>query len=127
MMRREIMTRMRAQTLLVKRLHEQRRELSCDGVRSLRIGGAPGGGNAAARGLDVQLERREALERMIERESAKLRAYEEEARREMEGMKPGEYAFCLMYYIGGYSMQETSEAIDRSIRQCERYRSAIGR
>ena len=43
MTRREIMTRMRAQTLLVKRLREQQRELSCDGVRSLRIGGARAG------------------------------------------------------------------------------------
>ena len=41
-------------------------------------------------------------------------------------MKPGEYAFCLMYYIGAYSIEETSRAIDRSVRQCERYRSAIG-
>ena len=128
MTRRETMTRMRAQALLVKRLNEQRRELSQDGVRSLKLGGAPGAGHGGMpRGLDVQMERKEAIERMIERENAKLRAYEEEARREMECMKPGEYAFCLMYYIGGYSMQETSEAIDRSMRQCERYRSAIGK
>ena len=74
----------------------------------------------------MQFEKKEALERMIERERALLVQYEEEARREMEEMKPGEYAFCLMYYIEGCTLKETSFAIDRSIRQCERYRSAFG-
>ena len=127
MTRRETMERARAQVLLVRRLNEQMKELSPDGVRSLKLGGAPGGKGGVPRGLDVQMERREALERMIRRETALLREYEAAARREMDGMKPGEYAFCLMYYIGAYSIEETSRAIDRSVRQCERYRSAISR
>jgi len=122
MTRRETMARVRAQALLVRRLNEQMKELSRDGVRSLSIGGAPGGKGGTPRGLDLQMERREALERMIRRESALLREYEAAARREMDGMKPGEYAFCLMYYIGGYSIEETSLAIERSIRQCMRYK-----
>jgi len=126
MTRREIMARVRAQALLVKQLAGQMEELSPDGIRCLRIGGAPGGGNAAARGLDVRLERRDAMQRMLERESARLRAYEAAARREMESMKPAEYAFCLMYYIEARSIKETSAAIERSVRQCERYRSVIG-
>ena len=125
MTRREIMTRMRSQALLVRRLEEQRKELSCDGVRSLRIGGVCGGGNAAARGLDVRLEKKEAIERMLAREQARLCEFEAAARREMEDMRPGEYAFCLMYYIEAYSLEETSELIDRSMRQCQRYRSIV--
>ena len=126
MTRREIMTRVRAQALLVRRLDEQMKELGGDGVRSLRLGGAPGGNYAAGRGLDVRMERKDALERMMTRESARLAEYEKAARREMEEMKPGEYAFCLMYYIEARTLKETSMAIDRSVRQCERYRSLIG-
>ena len=126
MTRRETMARVRAQALLVRQLNERLKELSPDGVRSLRMSGMPGGRGGAARGLDVHMERREALERMIRRESAVLREYEAAARSEMDSMKPGEYAFCLMYYIGGYSIEETSSAIERSVRQCERYRRAIG-
>ena len=43
MTRGEIMGRVRAQVLLVRRLNEQLREMAPDGVRSVRIGGAPGG------------------------------------------------------------------------------------
>jgi len=126
MTRREIMCRVRSQVLLVRRLNEQLKELNLDGVHSLRMGGVPGGKGGTPRGLDVQMERKEALERMIRRESAVLRECEAAARQEMDGMKPGEYAFCLMYYIGAYSIEETSRAIERSVRQCERYRSVIG-
>lgn len=122
MTRREIMMRVRSQVLLVRRLNEQLRELSPDGVRSLRMGGISGGRGGIPRGLDVQMERREALERMIKRESEALREYEAAARHEMDSMKPAEYAFCLMYYIGAYSIEETSCAIERSVRQCMRYK-----
>ena len=125
MTRGEIMGRVRAQVLLVRRLNEQLREMAPDGVRSVRIGGAPGGKGRTARGLDVMMERREALERMIRRESAVLRECENAARREMDSMKPGEYAFCLMYYIGAYSMEETSCMLERSMRQCLRYKREI--
>jgi len=125
MTRREIMLRVRSQVLLVRRLNEQLRELSPDGVRSLRIGGAAGVRGGMPSGLDVQMERREALERMIRRESAALREYETAARQEMDGMKPAEYAFCLMYYIGACSIEETSSLIERSIRQCNRYKQEM--
>ena len=126
MTRREIMTRVRSQVLLVKRLEEQMKELGIDGVRSMNYGGAGGGGgDARARGLDVRLEKKEALERMIAREKMRLEEYEAAARREMALMKPGEYAFCLMYYIGACTIRETSRLINRSVRQCERYRSII--
>ena len=127
MTKREVMIRVRSQALLVRRLNEQLKELCPDGISSVRMSGMPGGKGGIPRGLDVHMERREALERMIRRETALLREYEAAARREMDGMKPGEYAFCLMYYIGAYSIEETSLAIDRSVRQCERYRSAISR
>ena len=126
MTRREVMTRVRSQVLLVRRLNEQLRELSPDGVCSLRIGGMPGGKGGVPRGLDVQMERREALERMIRRERAVLMEYETAARREMDGMKPSEYAFCMMYYLDARTIKETSVAIDRSIRQCQRYREMFG-
>jgi len=112
MTRREIMARVRAQVLLVRRLEEQLREMSGDGLRSLRLGCAGGGGNAAARGLDTRLEKKDALERMLERESVRLREYEAAARKEMDGMKPGMYAFCAMYYIEGFSVEESCAAID---------------
>lgn len=122
--RREIMLRVRAQALLVRRIGEQIKEICPDGVRSLRPG-TGGGRSGTARGLDARIERMDALERMLEREAAKLHEYEEAARREMEGMRPTAYAFCMMYFIGGHSMQETSAMIERSMRQCERYRSEI--
>ena len=123
--KREAMIRVRSQALLVRRLNEQLKELSPDGISSVKLSGMPGGKGGMPRGLDVHMERREALERMIRRESAVLREYEAAARKEMDGMKPGEYAFCLMYYIGAYSIEETCNAIERSLRQCMRYKKEI--
>ena len=123
--KREAMIRVRSQALLVRRLNEQLKELSPDGISSVKLSGMPGGKGGMPRGLDVHMERREALERMIRRESAVLREYEAAARKEMDGMKPGEYAFCLMYYIGAYSIEETCSAIERSLRQCMRYKKEI--
>ena len=125
MTKREVMIRVRSQALLVRRLNEQLKELSPDGISSVRLSGMPGGKGGIPRGLDVHMERREALERMIRRESAALREYEAAARKEMDGMKPGEYAFCLVYYIGAYSIEETCSAIERSLRQCMRYKKEI--
>jgi len=63
--------------------------------------------------------------RLIERESGILREYEKEARREMDDMRPELYAFCALYYLAGMSLAETAEAIDRSERQCARYKREI--
>lgn len=125
MSRRDILLRVRAQVMLVRRLSGQLREVSVDGIRSLRLDGAPRKTSGVYRGLDVRMEKREAMERMLRRESEILRGYESEARRAMDGMKPEHYAFCAMYYIGGFSLEETAEAIDRSIRQCARYKREI--
>lgn len=125
MSKREIFTRVRSQVLLVRRLSEQMREMAPDGLRSLWLDGMPRQAGSAVRGLDVQMEKREAMERMLRRESELLRSYEEAARSAMDGLKPEHYAFCAMYYIGAFSMEETAEAIDRSLRQCTRYKREI--
>ena len=123
MSRRDILCRVRTQVMLVRTLNERMREISTDGLRSLRLDGAPRGN--AYHGLDTKLEKKEAMERMLRRESELLRNYESEARKEMDGMKPEHYTFCAMYYIGGFSMEETAEAMDRSARQCARYKHEI--
>jgi len=115
----------RAQVLLVRRLNEQLKELSPDGVRSLRLGGAPGGRGGVPGGLDIHMERREAIERMLQRESRLLIEYETEARREMDGMKPEMYAFCAMYYLGGFTVEDVSGMIERSVRRCMQYKKEI--
>ena len=125
MERREALNRVRRQVMLVRRLTEQMRELSPDGVRSLRLDGMPRASGASARGLDMQMEKREAMERMLRRESEVLRRYEREAREAMDGMRPELYSFCVMYYINGFTVEETAQALDRCKRQCARYRREI--
>ena len=125
MSRKDTFGRVRAQVMLIRRLSGQIKELTTDGIRSIRLDGMPGRTGGAYRGLDTRLEKREALERMLRRESEILREYDAEARREMDGMKPEHYAFCAMYYLGGFSLEETAEAIDRSLRQCARYKREI--
>ena len=125
MSRKDKLLRVRAQVMLVRRLSGQMKEQATDGIRSLRLEGAPRRTSGVYRGLDVRLEKKEAMERMLRRESEILRSYESEARLEMDGMKPEHYAFSAMYYIGGFSLEETAEAIDRSLRQCARYKREI--
>ena len=125
MTRGEKMARVRAQAMLVRRLGEQLREASGDGLRSMRLDGMARAQSTAARGLDVRLEKREAMERILNRESALLRRYEQEARAEMDRMRPEHYAFCELYFLAGLSLTETAEAIDRSERQCMRYKREI--
>ena len=125
MSRGNILSRVRAQVMLVRTLNGQMKAYARDGLRSLSMDGMPRGAGGVRRGLDVQIEKRDAMERMLRRESEVLRQYEEEARALMDGMRPEHYAFCVMYYIGGLSLEETAEAIDRSIRQCARYKKEI--
>ena len=125
MERKEALNRVRRQVMLVRQLTQQMKELSPDGVRSLRMDGMPRAAGTAARGLDMQVARREAMERMLKRESEVLRRYEREARETMDGMRPELYSFCVMYYINGFSMEETALALDRCKRQCARYRREI--
>lgn len=122
--RKDILMRVRTQVMLVRRLNGQVREFSQDGLRSLRLDNGPRAGGVY-RGLEARIEKKDALERMLRRESRILRAYEKEAREEMNGMKPEHYAFCAMYYLGGFSLEETAEAMERSARQCARYKREI--
>lgn len=124
MSRENILGRMRMQVKLVRTLSEQIREISGDGLRSLRLDGAPKS-SGVYRGLDTRLEKKDAMERILRRESRRMREYEKEARKEMDGMKPEHYAFCAIYYIAGLSLEETAEAIGRSERQCARYKREI--
>ena len=125
MNRGEKMKRVRAQARLVTRLSGQMREMAADGLRSPRLDGMPRGAGYAPGGLDIRMERREAMMRMLEKESGLLREYEMAARREMDEMRPELYAFCALYYLAGLSLAETAEAIDRSERQCARYKREI--
>ena len=125
MNRGEKMARVRAQAKLVARLAEQTKEMAADGLRSPRLDGQPRGTGYAPRGLDIRMEKREAMRRLMEREGSILREYEKEARREMDDMRPELYAFCALYYLAGLSLAETAEAVDRSERQCARYKREI--
>lgn len=125
MERKEVLNRARRQVMLVRRLTEQLKELSADGVRSQRIDGMPRASGTPARGLDMQMEKREAMERMLRRESEVLRRYEREAREVMDGMRPELYGFCVLHYINGLSVEEAARTLDRCKRQCARYRREI--
>ena len=118
---RQALLRVRRQVLLVRRLGEQLARECPDGVRSATADGMPRGRGGVPGGLDVRLARIEGLRRIVERESAELRRLEERAREAMDKMTPELYAFCVMYYIGGMSIEETGEAIGRSLRQSMRY------
>ena len=120
----DALRRVRAQRMLVGRLGERIRRETGDGVHSPRLDGAPGG-HGVASGLEARLIKREALEGLAARESALLREYEREARTFMDAMCPEDYAFCALYYLAGLSLAETAEALERSERQCLRYKRRI--
>lgn len=123
---RESLIQVRAQAKLVARLRERTEEEKRIGLRAIRMDSPiRGGGNAI--GLDAGMIRREEMARVLSREEALLKRMERKARQAMEGMKPELYAFCALYYIAGLSLTEVSEAIDRSERQCTRYRREIER
>ena len=123
MSRKDILYRVRTQVKLVRTLSDRLREIAPDGLRSLRLDGAPRG--SGYRGLEAKLEKKEAMERMLRRESELLRQYERDARREMDGMKPDHYAFCVLYYISGLSMEEAVGTMGKSVRQGSRYKQEI--
>lgn len=120
----EILMRARAQAKLVRRLSEQLKEQD-PGPRRAALDGLPKGHGGLARGLDVQIEKRDALRRILTRECEIRREYEHAAREAMERMKPEQYAFCALYYVGALSLEETADAMDRSVRQCARYKTEI--
>lgn len=125
MSRRDKLKRVRAQVKLVRQLGERLQEMN-QPVRAVSLTGMPRGGGLPC-GLDARLAKKDAMERMIEHESARLHRYEEEARREMDTMNPDVYAFCLMYYLCAMTLEETVETLGRSERQCLRYKRAAER
>ena len=125
MTRGEVMRRVRAQALLVQRLSGRMKEYAADGLRSPGLDGMPRGKGYAPGGVALRYEKREAMRAVIGKESEVLREYEQEARREMDRMRPELYAFCAMYYLAALDLEEVGEAIARSKRQCERYRAEV--
>lgn len=123
----QALRRVRMQAQLLRRLNEQLKGYAADGVRSPQMDGMPRGRGAAGSGIELRYEKREAMQRLLARESAVLREYDRAARAVMERMRPEYYAFCALYYLAGLTMEETAEAIERSTRQCERYRAQIER
>lgn len=121
----DALRRVRAQRMLVGRLGERIRRETEDGVCSPRLDGMPGAGKGLAGGLETRLIKREALKHLAERESRLLREYERAARTFMDEMGPEDYAFCALYYLAGLSLSETAEALERSERQCLRYKRRI--
>ena len=119
--------RVRAQAELVRKLGEQLKREAPGALPSLRLDGMPRAHGGVASGLDARLARRDAMQRILARESALLRRYEREARSVMDRMRPEQYAFCALYYIEGLSIVDTARAIDRSERQCMRYKREIER
>ena len=117
MSRKETLGRVRMQVQMVRKLNEQVKEISGSGLRSMRLDGAPA--------PELPESPEDALERMLHKESELLRTYEREARKEMDAMKPEQYAFCAMYYIAGFSLEETAATMKKSIRQCMRYKHEI--
>lgn len=123
----EKMRRVRSQAMLVRRLSEQMKEAAPGRIASPGFDGMPHSRSSMARGLDIQVAKREAMMNLLMQERARLKEYEAQTRREMEHMRPELYAFCALYYLAGLTLAETGEAIDRSERQCERYRREIER
>ena len=121
----ETLTKVRSQSILASRMREQIGGRSLSGVRSAKLDGMPGSATRKCAGLDARMIREEETERIMRREEARFARMERAAREVMSSMRPELYAFCALYYIGGMSLQDTAKAIDRSIRQCMRYRREI--
>ena len=65
------------------------------------------------------------FDRKLKQQTKRLIELEAKARSMMDEMKPEIYAFCVMYYINGMSLAVTAETLDRSERQCARYKRSI--
>lgn len=61
----------------------------------------------------------------LRKETRLMIGYEQQARAHLDGLTPQLYAFAVMYFIAGESLEKTAEAIDRSARQCGRYKRAL--
>lgn len=65
------------------------------------------------------------FDRKLKQQTKLLIDMEAKARSLMNDLKPEMYAFCVMYYINGMSLAVTAESLDRSVRQCARYKKRI--
>lgn len=119
-----LLRRVRAQATLVRRLGEQIRRES-PALPRMQLDGLPRATGGVPGGLDAKLARKDSLERIAARESALLQEYERQAREVMDDMKPEHYAFCALYYLEALPIEDVARAIDRSERQCMRYKREI--
>ena len=94
---------------------------SCVAVGAQKIDGMPHG-NSVPHGLETGYIAVERQKKTLERETALFEKYERRARAVMTKMEPALYGFCLFFYLQAKSTSETAAAINRSERQCQRYR-----
>lgn len=122
---RQVLLRVRGQVRLVRELSEKLTEMQAATLSAVQLDGMPNGRGGLARGLEVKLMMKESLEKSLEREGAILHELEDEARGIISGLKIGLYSFCMYYYIGGLSLEDTIRMTDRSRRQIMRYKREI--
>ena len=70
-------------------------------------------------------DEKEFYQMRLEKEEALLKVCEVATRKSMETLRPELYAFAAMYYLGGMPLMESADAIDKSVRQCMRYKKQI--
>lgn len=70
-------------------------------------------------------DEQEWLKKKIAQEEKRMAALEKAARSVLEDVNPEMYAFGVSYYIDGMSLLEAGKIIDRSERQCIRYKQAF--
>ena len=83
------------------------------------------------RGLKNQMSKattekeKKYFDNKLRAETQRLIRVEKEARKYMDNMKPAMYAFCSMYYLNALSLEIVAETLERSTRQCARYKRDI--
>lgn len=117
--------RVRAQVRIVRELGERLKALDPEAAHGAPMDGMPRARGGLPGGLDTLIARRDSLKRIIERESELMRRYDDEARKSLDQMRPDLYTFCVLYYLGGLDIDEVAQALERSERQCMRYRKEI--
>ena len=121
---RELLRLTRTQAQLVSALRARCGEELALGLRAIspdtaaRRGGVPPG-------LEADVIRREELSRMLAREEAYLCRLEKKARKVIAALPLSMHSFCVLYYIGAASLDQIAVLLDRSARQCLRYKQQI--
>ena len=70
-------------------------------------------------------ELRESMMAMYNREQRIYDTKLKEVQPFLDKMKPEFVSFCTMYYIHGFSIPECADMLDRSERQCARYKAKV--